>query len=203
MREGIIGAGNVGAALARASARARHGVFISSNVGVEQGVAREVGGAPASNVDLVAAADAVILAVPFEVVAGVVRQVGDGLNGKVLIDVTNRYTGDQLGAPSNAEQIQQMAPGARVVKAINTVFAANQVSPVVDGVQLDGFVAADDADAKRVVIEYVKSLGFRPIDVGPLAMARALEGMGALNISLNMKDGAAGRSGWKLVGPVP
>ena len=96
-----------------------------------------------------------------------------------------------------------MAPGARVVKAINTVFAANQDSPVVDGVQLDGFVAADDADAKRVVIEYVKSLGFRPIDVGPLAMARALEGMGALNISLNMKDGAAWRSGWKLVGPVP
>ena len=170
MQVGIIGAGNVGAALARASARARHGVFISLNDGAEQGVAREV---------------------------------GDGLNGKVLIDVTNRFTGDQLGAPSNAEQIQQMAPGARVVKAINTVFAANQDSPVVDGVQLDGFVAADDADAKRVVIEYVKSLGFRPIDVGPLAMARALEGMGALNISLNMKDGAAWRSGWKLVGPVP
>jgi len=178
-------------------------VFISSNDGAEQGVAREVGGAAVGNIDLVAAADVVILAVPFEVVAGVVQEVGDGLNGKVLIDVTNCFTGDQLGAPSNAEQIQQMAPGARVVKAINTVFAANQDSPVVDGVQLDGFVAADDADAKRVVIEYVKSLGFRPIDVGPLAMARALEGMGALNISLNMKDGAAWRSGWKLVGPVP
>jgi len=203
MQVGIIGAGNVGAALARASARARHGVFISSNDGAEQGVAREVGGAAVGNIDLVAAADVVILAVPFEVVAGVVQEVGDGLNGKVLIDVTNRFTGDQLGAPSNAEQIQQMAPGARVVKAINTVFAANQDSPVVDGVQLDGFVAADDADAKRVVIEYVKSLGFRPVDVGPLAMARALEGMGALNISLNMKDGAAWRSGWKLVGPVP
>jgi len=49
---------------------------------------------------------------------------------------------------------------------------------------------------------YLESLGFHPIDVGP-QMARALECLGALNISLNMKNGAAWKSGWKLVGPVP
>ncbi len=203
MQIGIIGAGDVGAALARASARAQHGVHISSDDGEEQKVAREVGGTAANNSEVVAAADVVILAVPFEAVGEIFREVGDGLNGKVLIDVTNRFEGEQLGAPSNAEQIQEMAQGAKVVKAINTIFAANQDSPEVDGVQLDGFVAGDDAEAKRKVLDYVESLGFRPVDVGPLAMARALEGMGALNISLNMKDGAAWKTGWKLVGPVP
>jgi predicted dinucleotide-binding enzyme len=44
-------------------------------------------------------------------------------------------------------------------------------------------------------------MGFRPIDAGPLAMARALEGMGMLNISLNMNNGWPWQTGWKLLGP--
>lgn len=203
MRIGIIGAGGVGSALARASARAKHSVHISSDDGEAQKVASEVGGTAGSNGEVVDAAEVVILAVPFEAVDAIVRGVGDSLNGKVIIDVTNRFAGDQLDAPSNAEQIQEMARGAKVVKAINTIFKENQDAPRVDGVQLDGFVAADDDEAKSMVLEYVESLGFRPVDVGPLAMARALEGMGALNISLNMKDGAKWQTGWKLVGPLP
>lgn len=203
MRIGIIGAGTVGAALARASAKANHSVHISSDDGEEQKVAREVGGEAGSNDQVVNSADVVILAVPFEGVFAIVQEVGDGLRGKVLIDVSNRFEGDQLDAPSNAEKTQEMAPGAKVVKAINTIFAGNQDSPQVDGVQLDGFVAADDDEAKRTVLQLVQSLGFRPVDVGPLAMARALEGMGTLNISLNMQDGAQWQTGWKLVGPLP
>jgi hypothetical protein len=66
-----------------------------------------------------------------------------------------------------------MVPGGKVVKAINTIFAAHQADPLIDGIQLDGFVASDDIDAKKKVLEFVGSLGFRPIDAGPLAMARA------------------------------
>jgi len=53
-----------------------------------------------------------------------------------------------------------------VVKAFNTALAARQADPVVDGVQLDGFVAGDDQAAKRQVLELVGSIGFRPIDAG-------------------------------------
>lgn len=203
MRIGIIGAGTVGAALARASAKANHSVFISSDDGEEEKVASEVGGTAGSNTEVVDSTDVVILAVPFEAIGAIAQEVGAGLAGKVVIDVSNPFSGDQLGAPSNAEKVQEMAAGAKVVKAINTIFAGNQDSPTVDGVQLDGFVAADDEGAKRTVLQFVESLGFRPIDVGPLAMARALEGMGALNISLNMKDGAQWKTGWKLLGPLP
>ena len=203
MKVGMIGSGNVGRSLTKASTQAGHSVAISaaSREDAEK-LSREVGGTAAgSNAKAVEGADIVILAVPFDAVDGIVRELGSGLDGKVLIDVTNKFEPAQLDGPSNAERTQQMAPNARVVKAFNTVFAAKQSDPKVDGIQLDGFVAGDDPQAKATVTEFVQSLGFKPIDAGPLAMARALEGMGMLNISLNMHNGWPWQTGWKLLGP--
>jgi 8-hydroxy-5-deazaflavin:NADPH oxidoreductase len=76
-----------------------------------------------------------------------------------------------------------------------------QASPFVDGIQLDGFVAGDDAGAKERVLELIGSLGFRPIDAGPLAMARAPEGLAVLNISLNLANNWSWQTEWKLLGP--
>jgi hypothetical protein len=52
-----------------------------------------------------------------------------------------------------------------------------------------------------VVVGLVAAVGLRPLDVGPLAMARTLEHMGLLNVSLNARFGWPWRSGWKLLGP--
>ena len=82
----------------------------------------------------------------------------------------------------------------------NTLFASNQADPTADGVQLDGFVAADDETAKATVLELVESIGLNPVDVGPLKRARQLEGLAFLNITLNAENGGAWQSGWKLVG---
>jgi predicted dinucleotide-binding enzyme len=203
MRVGIIGAGNVGTALSKASVRAGHGVTISAE---DDNEARDVAGeagakAVTSNKDVVDGADVVIFAVPFDAVTGIVKELGTALDGKIVVDVSNRFDPDQLDGTSNAERAQQMASKAKVVKAFNTILASNQSDPDIDGVELDGFVAADDEGAKRRVLELVGSLGFRPIDAGPLAMARALEGMGLLNISLNKENGWPWQSGWKLLGP--
>ncbi len=203
MNVGIIGAGNVGRALATASVRAGHAVTITSSEADEaQTVAAEVGAESApSNAAVAESADILVLAVPFDAVASIIEEVGSALDGKTLIDVTNRFQPEQLEGLSNAERTQELAPNARVVKAFNTVFASKQADPVADGIQLDGFVAADDDAAKRTVLELVESLGLRAIDAGPLAMARALEGMGVLNISLNMANGWPWQTGWKLLGP--
>jgi len=203
MNVGIIGAGNVGRSLTKASMAAGHSVAISAGSKEEaQKTASEVGGTAAgSNQEAVANADLVILAVPFGAVEGIVRELGSGIDGRIVIDVTNKFDPMDLNGPSNAERTQQMAPNARVVKAFNTVFAAKQSDPTVEGIQLDGFVAADDGEAKSKVMEFVQSLGFKPIDAGPLAMARALEGMGTLSISLNMNNGWPWQNGWKLLGP--
>lgn len=203
MKIGIIGAGNVGGALARASKKAGHTVAISAAEAEHATkVAAETGATAAkSNAEAVAGSDIVILAVPFDSVSGIVTELGAQLEGKVVVDVTNRFTGDQLGAPSNAERIQEMAKGAHVVKAFNTIFASRMVEPKTEGVALDGYVVGDDPTAKQKALSFVASLGFRAIDAGPLAMARALEGMGTLNIALNLSNGWPWQSGWKLVGP--
>jgi 8-hydroxy-5-deazaflavin:NADPH oxidoreductase len=72
--------------------------------------------------------------------------------------------------------------------------------PTVDGVQVDAFVAGDDG-ARPKVIELAEAVGFRPLDVGPLPVARVLEGMALVNISLNMLNGWSWQTEWKLVGP--
>ena len=203
MKIGIIGAGNVGGALSRASARAGHSVTVTATDTEHAAkVAKEAGAKSArTNAEAVADAELVILAVPYDAVDGILRELAGKLAGKVLVDVTNRFAPEELNGPSNAEKIQQHVSGTPVIKAFNTIFASHQDDPQADGIELDGYVAGDDARAKKAGLELVQSLGFRPIDAGPLAMARALEGMGTLNIALNMANEWPWQTGWKLLGP--
>jgi 8-hydroxy-5-deazaflavin:NADPH oxidoreductase len=203
----IIGAGNVGKALAGASVKAGHTVTVSSaHPENAQFLADMVGArAAASNHEAVAGADIVVLAVPYDSALDVVDELGGALRGKIVVDATNQVRPDVSGlvneGTSVAELIQARAPKAKVVKAFNTAFAARQAEPSVHGTQLDGYVAADDPQAKAAVLEFVRSIGFHPIDAGPLVMARALEAMALLNIFLQVRNGWSWQSGWKLVGP--
>jgi predicted dinucleotide-binding enzyme len=86
------------------------------------------------------------------------------------------------------------------VKAFNTIFAEKQADPRAGDTAFDGLVAGDDDAAKRVVLELVEKIGYRPIDAGPLSAARYLEGMAFLNIWLNVHNGWGRRSGWRLIG---
>lgn len=208
MKIAVIGAGAVGSAVARAVTAAGHSAVITaSDHNQARGVAAKVGGsAAASNAEAAREAELVVLAVPFPTVDQVAREIADAVRGKVVVDATNPLKGDYSGLAvtdrSGAEQVQDQLPGASVVKAFNTVFARNQAEPEVDGVQLDGFIAGDDATAKNTVSDLLSSIGYRPIDVGDLSSALALEHMAFLNISLNARNDLPWRSGWKLVGPV-
>ena len=208
MKIAIIGAGNVGKALAGSATRAGHAVTVSSTSGESARAAAEQTGAraAASNRAAVEEAELVILAVPYAAVDDVLASVGDAIVGKVVVDATNPikpdYSGLATGERSGAEEIQAKAPGARVVKAFNTAFAARQADPrVAGGLRVDGYVAADDDAAKATVLGLAEAIGFNPVDAGGLTMSRHLEGMAWLNISLQMQHGWAWQAGWKLVGP--
>jgi NADPH-dependent F420 reductase len=207
MQIAIIGSGNVGRALAGSFTRAGHDVTLTaSNPDHARDAAAQSGGrAAASNRDAAAAAELVVLAVHQPAVDGVLAELGDALAGKVVVDVTNRVDpanpGSTMDGTSAAEQIQARAPGARVVKAFNTAFASRQADPVVDGIALDAFIAGDDDQAKQAVAELAGAIGFRPIDAGPLVMARALEAMALLNITLQLRHNWPWQAGFKLVGP--
>jgi NADPH-dependent F420 reductase len=207
MNIAIIGAGNVGKALTGSAIRTGNNVTVSSASGDTARALAEATGAraAASDREAVEGADLVVLAVPYTAVPDVLADIGRALDGKVVVDATNPLKADYSGlatdGTSGAETIQAQVPGARVVKAFNTAFASRQTDPTVSGLRADGYVAGDDEEAKATVLGLVEAIGFNPIDTGGLAMARYLEGMAWLNISLQMKNGWSWQAGWKLVGP--
>ena len=202
MKVAIIGAGNVGTALATSITRAGHDVTIAArNPEHARAAAEKVGATSAdSNAAAVSGADIVILAIPY---AGAGEQVANEIRGdvagKTVIDVTNPMKPDYSGLATNgssaAEEFQKLLPEANVVKAFNTIFASNQANPAPE---IDGYVAADDAKAKQQVISLVEAMGFTALDVGPLSAARHLEGMAFINIGLNASNGWSWTSAWKL-----
>jgi predicted dinucleotide-binding enzyme len=189
-RVGIVGKGNVGSALARGFQRGGHEV---RSAGKEPGAVREVA----------SWAEVVVLAVPFAAVGDAVREMGDGVRGKVLLDVTNALTGDMqlaLGCTtSGAEELQKKAAGARVVKAFNTVFAQHMDRGEVKGEKLTLLVAGDDPGAKERVLGLGRDVGFDAVDAGPLRNARWLETLGFLNIQLGYVVGLGPQIGFRLV----
>lgn len=206
MRVAIIGAGNVGTALATSFVRAGHDVVIASRDAQDAAAAGAASGArvAVSNVAAAEGADVIIPAVYFPSLGDVAAEIATVAAGVPVVDVSNRISFGPAGpeidtTSSNAEALAELLPGSPVVKAFNTLFAARQVDPVIDGVRLDGFVAGDDTQAKALVLELVASIGLNPVDVGPLARARQLEGLAFLNMALNITNEGAWQSGWSLV----
>ncbi|HVY62353.1 MAG TPA: NAD(P)-binding domain-containing protein [Planctomycetota bacterium] len=187
----IIGKGNVGSAIMRGLERVGYDVRA---VGKEPGRARETA----------AWGDMLILAVPFAEIDNSLAEIGNAVNGKTLIDVTNPLTPDyQLAVgctTSGAEELQKKAPRAKVVKAFNTVFAQNMATGQVKGTKLTFFAAGDDEGAKREVLEIGRALGFEPVDAGPLEHARWLETLGYFNIQLGYTLKMGTDIGFKVVG---
>lgn len=202
MNIAIIGAGNVGTALATSMTRAGHKVAISAADAANAQRAAEASGARAAqdNAAAVRDADVVVLAIPYVAAAEeVAKGIAPLVAGKVVIDATNPIASDYQSLVTNgtsaAETFQQRLPDAKVVKAFNSMFASHMAAPSAD---VDAFVAADDEAAKAQVLSLVDSLGFSSLDVGPLSFARHLEGMAFVNIALNASNGWSWVSAWKL-----
>ncbi len=206
MNIAIIGTGNVGSSLGRSFIRAGHDVtFAARDTAKTSQLAAELGASWASPVDAAAAADVVLLAVPYVEAEAVVRDLGSAIAGKVVIDATNPLKADYSGlategGPSGAERLAAVAPTASFVKAFNTLFASVQADPTTHGQTVDALLAGDDEAAKSVVAALIRSIGLRPVDVGALAGARELEAMAWLNIALQMRTGGAWNSTFVLVG---
>ncbi len=188
MKIGIIGAGNMGSAFAKRLAAAGHEVGITAPelAHAEQAATAAGGAARAVPTGEVArGADVVIVATPYGASIEALRGAGD-LDGKTVVDISNPvkpdYSGLTIGfSTSAAEEIQKAVPGARVVKAFNTVFA-QLLGAEADSLGVQVYFAGDDAEAKGSVRALIESAGFEAVDAGPLANARLLEPLGMLNI---------------------
>ena len=193
----LIGTGNMGSALARQLTRAGHTVRITARdpAKAQALAAANPGAVAAVPADALAGSDVIIVATGYADAVPALRALGS-LAGKIVIDITNPLTADYMGLTlgydtSAAEGIAKAVPDAEVVKAFNTLFAQVLADgpQFADGQIAPAFFAGDSERAKQTAQALIESLGFTPIDAGPLKNARYLEPLAALNIYLGYGAG--------------
>jgi 8-hydroxy-5-deazaflavin:NADPH oxidoreductase len=161
--------------MARTALRAGRRVVIANSRGRESlaAVASELG-ASAGTVSEAAAADVVVIAVPWDRVPAAVQ--GLEWNGRIVIDATNDWAADDLNGRTSSELVADLVTGVRVVKAANTLGADVLGSdPEEAGGRRVIFVSGDDAAAKADVVALFEDAGFAAIDLGELATGGAMQ----------------------------
>ncbi|MET0436954.1 MAG: NAD(P)-binding domain-containing protein [Devosia sp.] len=184
MTTAIIGLGNMGSGLARRLAGNGNLVLATRNEAAAATLAAEIGAKSASIDAAIAAANTVVLALPYASALDLAKS--GALNGKVVVDISNPVKPDFSGLAigfdtSAAEEIQKAAPTAKVVKAFNTIFASLFAAAKDDTANVPVFLAGEDAAVAQVET-LVQNAGFAVEKTGTLDAARLLEPVGMLNI---------------------
>lgn len=183
----IIGLGNMGKGLAKRLAGKSTLVLASRDhaAAIAFAATLPAGVTVLDQAAAIAKADIVVLALPFG--AALEAAANPALSGKVLLDISNPVKADFSGltighTTSAAEELQAAAPGAKVVKAFNTIFAGLFELPASDTAAVPVFVAGNGEAAVAAVSEMVTLAGFAVETTGGLDAARLLEPLGMLNI---------------------
>lgn len=148
--------------------------------------------------------DIVVLAVPYPALAQIAADYGNQLDGKTVVDITNPLdftTFDALVVPADASaaaELQAALPGAHVLKAFNTTFAATLISGTVGAHRTTVLVAGDDDAAKQSLIAAVEAGGLDAVDAGALVRARELEAVGFLQLTLAASEKVGWNAGFSL-----
>ena len=199
------GTGDLGTGLARRWAQAGYQVVIGSrtlekatdaaqalrDVMAERGVA-SITVEAMENLDAAAAADLVVLTVPFSHQAATLEYVKSALAGKILIDVTVPLKPPKVGTVQlpeggSAGQIAQALLGedVQVVSAFQNVAAAHLQEG--HGLECDVLVSGNSKEAREVVVGLVEAAGMRGFHAGPIANAAAAEALTSILITINRR----------------
>lgn len=194
MKIGFIGAGPVAQTIAKHALSVGHQVVLGNSRGPESlaALVTELGaGAAAATVKEAAKQDLVVLATKWWNVQAALFSVGNW-KGRILVDTTNRVAsveplalGDITGRTSS-EIVADLAPGAKVVKAFNTVPMSwiSEFGPSKPKTAL--FVSGDDEDAKKVVRDLIEEMGFYSLDLGSLAIGGRLQQTGGPLVGIDL-----------------
>jgi hypothetical protein len=185
MKIGIIGAGEIGSALARHWGAAGHQIMISSRHPEElQALAKEIGpnvkvGTPR---EAAAFGDVVLLAVPYGATPQVGRDYAAELKGKIVLDAGNPYPSrDGEMAVRDRQRGTGVAsaeylPGTRLVRAFNAINSGPLLNEAFRKPERIGIpLAASDPEAMKVAAQLVSDAGFDPVPVGDLSRAREFD----------------------------
>jgi len=185
------GTGDFGLALARQLAAAGHDVVVGSR-DAERATekAADIGATGAANEDAVRGADVVVLAVKAETALATAEYLVDSIGETPVLSVASELRFTKGGvlpsddALSIAERTQEVLR-APVVAGLHSLAAASLAHGKSDG---DALVCGDDLAAKELVLDLAGAVVTgRALDAGPLASARALEGLTAVIVNLNKR----------------
>jgi predicted dinucleotide-binding enzyme len=186
MRIGFIGAGHVAQTISKHVLPFGHRVLLSNTRGPESlaRLVKELGvGTEAGTPQQAAEQDIVVLAVMWPHVEAALATIPDW-NGRVLVDATNRiasmnpFSLGNISGPTSSEIVADLSPGAKVVKAFNSVPMAwiSQFTPPKPRTVL--FTSGDDPKAKEIVHGLMDQIGCEPVDLGTLAIGGRLQQLG-------------------------
>jgi predicted dinucleotide-binding enzyme len=178
MNIAVLGSGRIGAVAARLFVAARHEVAIANSRGPES--LRELVAELGPRAHAMTAADAarfgdvVLLAVPWHLETALPG--AEILRGKIVVDAMNPYNPAggffDLGGSTSSEIVLQRIPGARLVKAFNTIYYEHLAMRGRNDLPMEDrhaiYIAGDDAGAKQVVASLIQEIGFAPVDTGSL-----------------------------------
>jgi predicted dinucleotide-binding enzyme len=192
---GIIGAGNIGQAVARHLVKAGYEVILSNSQGPAslKDIIDSIGiGITAGTAADAASADIVLLALPWSQIPSLTALTN--WNGKTVIDATNHFVSfspefklADIGDKASTEVVAGYVPGANVVKSFNTLFfKILELDPQEGKGKRVMFVSGDEPGSKKEVSEVIASLGFAVIDLGTLAHGSKLQQPGGAVATLNL-----------------
>src|SRR5437879_3956097 len=178
MEIGTIGAGAFALAFAKRALTAGYKVKLSNSRGPDslREIVKQLGpGATAATREEAAACEMVLLAVPWDNVPETLASLPKW-NNQILLDGTNPFHGKAgdfrpaaVGNLSTSQLVAALAPGARVVKALNNLPVPHlKADPVVNRARRVAFISADDEDAKKRVQTLLEGFGYSVIDLGNL-----------------------------------
>ncbi len=158
------------------------------------------------NVDAAAAADIVVLSVPYAAHETILDSVKDNVQGKILVDVTVPLAPPKVrtvhipdGIAASLEAQALLGEDVRVVAAFQNVGAAH-LKDLQQGVNCDVLICGDDEEAKQEVARLVEAIqGMRAVDAGPLANAVAVESLTPVLLYINKRYKVAG-AGIRITG---
>ena len=199
------GTGKEGRGMAVRWAKAGHAVFLGSRDAARaRATADELfaqAGHPlegGDNREAVAAADVVVLSVPYTAHAETLGMLQEHLRGKILVDITVplkppdvRRVNLPEGRAAALEAQALLGASVRVVAALQHVSAVH-LADLEHPIDCDVLACSDDADALQVVLGLIQDLGTRGLDAGPLANAVALESLTPVLLHLNRKYKSSG-----------
>ncbi len=188
----VIGAGNIGSAVANIAVKAGATTqVLDRDAAKAKAVSDKVIAGTVSETAITG--DIVVIALPYPAMHDVLEANKAQLAGKIVVDVTNPIdfsTGDMLeiAEGSAAEQFASQFPEVTILKAFNTNFAATLATGEIAGKPTTIMVAGDDDEAKSSLRTLVDAAGYKSVDAGALKRARNMEAFGALQINLAVAE---------------